>query len=265
MKIFVSADIEGVTGTSHWDEADKGEADYAEFREQMTAEVNAACEGALEAGASEIWVKDAHASGRNLIATKLPREVRLVRGWSGHPFSMVQELDDSFDAALMVGYHASAGAAGNPLSHTMSGRAVWIKVNGELASEFLLHAYAAGTQGVPVVFLSGDEEICRAAQEHVPHISTVAVKRGIGGATLNIHPSLALERIQAAVAASLSGDISACLISTPGRYGVEIRYRDHAKAYESSFFPGAELVSPFILTFESDDYFDVLRLLAFVL
>jgi D-amino peptidase len=265
MKVFISADIEGVTGASHWDEATKGEQDYTDFREQMTSEVNAACEGALEAGAREIWVKDAHASGRNLIPAKLPREARLVRGWSGHPFSMAQELNESFDASLMVGYHTSAGTAGNPLAHTISGSAAWIKINAELASEFLLHAYAAGTVGVPVVFLSGDEGICQAAQARIPRITTVAVKRGIGGSTVNIHPSLALERIKAGAVSALGGDLQACRISMPAGFSVEIRYRDHAKAFESSFFPGAELADAFTLTFESERYFDVLRLLAFVL
>ena len=80
MKIYITADIEGVTGVTHWDETDKTKPDYNEFREQMTAEVVAACEGAMNAGVSEIWIKDAHASGRNLVMEKLPEIVRLVRG-----------------------------------------------------------------------------------------------------------------------------------------------------------------------------------------
>jgi len=114
MKIYISADIEGITGTTHWDEADKKNSDFKEFQEQMTAEVAAACEGALRAGATEILVKDAHDTARNIIASKLPREVRLVRGWSGHPFSMVQYLDETFHAVLMIGYHSRAGLDTNP-------------------------------------------------------------------------------------------------------------------------------------------------------
>ena len=90
MKIYISADIEGVTGVTHWDETDLTKGEYNQFREQMTAEVVAACEGALEAGATEIWVKDAHDSARNIIAAKLPQAAKLIRGWSGHPFIMVQ-------------------------------------------------------------------------------------------------------------------------------------------------------------------------------
>ncbi len=150
MKVFISADIEGITGTTHWDEADKKNPDYAEFQEQMTAEVVAACEGATEAGASEIWVKDAHASARNLIAAKLPKDVRLIRGWSGHPFLMAQELDETFQAMLMIGYHSRAGSNANPLAHTNTGSAAYIKINDHYASEFLVHAYAAALVNVPV-------------------------------------------------------------------------------------------------------------------
>ena len=99
MKVFISVDIEGCAGITHWDEADKKHADYPEFREQMTREAVAAIEGAQAAGATEILVKDAHSSGRNLITAMLPESIRLVRSWAGHPLCMVQELDDSFDAA----------------------------------------------------------------------------------------------------------------------------------------------------------------------
>src|SRR3569833_3342526 len=127
MKIYISADIEGTAGITHWEEADKTHATYMEFRERMTDEVVAACEGAIEAGANERanktntkenQNKDAQETKHNNIAAKLPDCARLIRGWSGHPFSMVQELDASFDALLFVGYHATAGSDDNPLAHT---------------------------------------------------------------------------------------------------------------------------------------------------
>jgi D-amino peptidase len=134
MKIYISADIEGVAGITHWDEATKTETSYQAYREQMTRELVAACEGAVAAGATEIWVKDAHWTGRNLITAELPERVRLIRGWSGHPYGMVQELDDSFHALLMVGYHAAAGSDTNPLAHTITLGVTSIKINGQLAS-----------------------------------------------------------------------------------------------------------------------------------
>ena len=152
MKIYVSADIEGITGVSHWDETEKPKLEYREFREQMTAEVSAACEGALQAGATEVWVKDAHGTARNLIGSRLPKQTQLIRGWTGHPFSMVQELDESFDAMLMVGYHSRAGSDANPLAHTHTGNIATLMINGTAASELRIHAYAAAYLNVPLVF-----------------------------------------------------------------------------------------------------------------
>ena len=118
MRIYISADIEGVCGITTWEEARRSSPEYAAFRKQMAAEVAAACEGALACGAEHIVVKDAHGTARNLDAHELPAPAQLIRGWSGHPHGMVQNIDESFDAALFVGYHARAGAGGNPLAHS---------------------------------------------------------------------------------------------------------------------------------------------------
>jgi D-amino peptidase len=265
MKVYISADIEGITGTTHWDEASKSKPDYREFQEQMTAEVAAACEGALQAGATEILVKDAHASARNIIAAKLPREARLVRGWSGHPFAMVQYLDETFDALLMVGYHSSAGADANPLAHTVSGRVARLKINSRYASEMLLHAYAAALVNVPLVYLSGDAGICEEAASLNPHITTTAVKQGMGDSTVSIHPHLAVAKIREGAQKALEGDLSRCRLQMPQQFSVEIEYRDHAQAYRASFYPGASQMSPHAIQFETDDYFEVLRLGSFVI
>jgi len=265
MKVFLTADIEGVTGATHWDETDKKHADYAEFREQMTAEVVAACEGALAAGATEIWVKDAHASARNILADKLPREARLLRGWSGHPFGMVNGLDGTFAALLFVGYHSRAGSGASPLSHTISGQPFYIRINERYAAEFLMYGYVAGLVGVPAVFLSGDAGLCEDARSLIPAIETVAVKEGVGDSTVNIHPHLAVERIRAGAERALKGDLSRCRVPMPAHFAVEIAYKSHFTAYGNSFYPGARLAAANTIQFESDDYFEVMRFFSFVL
>src|SRR5438552_8811814 len=153
MKIYISADIEGIAGISHGDEARKAHATYQEFRAEMTEEVVAACDGAIAAGATEILIKDAYATVRNIIASRLPDCARLIRGWSGHPLCMVQELDESFAAVVLRGYHSKAGSEGNPLAHTLTGKIAHLRLHGEIASEFLLHARAAALFDVPVVFV----------------------------------------------------------------------------------------------------------------
>jgi D-amino peptidase len=237
MKVYISADIEGVTGVTDWDETDLGKADSQPARGQMTAEVVAACEGAIQAGATEIWVKDSHDTGRNLIASKLPQEARLIRGWSGHPFQTLQELDDSFQAVVLIGYHAGAGAGASPLEHTYSGNVICIKLNGQYLSEFWVDAYTAAYAGVPLVFVSGDRGLCDEVGGLNPHIQTVAVKQGIGGSTVNLHPDLATARIREGVAHALAGDLAACQVPLPDRSVVEIRYRSHARAFKYGFSP----------------------------
>jgi D-amino peptidase len=200
MRFFISADIEGVTGINDWSETNKGNPEYAEFRTQMTREVVAACEGALAAGATEIVVKDAHDSGRNLKAEDLPKEAKLIRSWSRHPYSMVWGIEDGFDAIGFVGYHSPSGSNDNPLAHTMSSLAVSeMTLNGELCSEFMLHALVARAHGVVPVFLSGDEGMCKRAMNFDPQIETVATNKGTGNATVCIHPNLQLKRSKQAL------------------------------------------------------------------
>jgi D-amino peptidase len=263
MKVLISADIEGITGTTVWDETEKKHPDYAEFREQMTAEVAAACEGALNAGASEILVKDAHDSARNLIPERLPREARLSRGWSGHPYLMVDGLDFSYGALMMIGYHSRAGSGANPLSHTMTGSVTQVKINGRLADEFTINAYTAALERVPVAFVSGDAGLCADAASLVPGVTTVAVKQGVGHATINIHPHLAVEQIRAGVQKALQGDLLRCRLALPDHFQVEMHYKEHTKAYGVSFFPGASLKDDLTVQFDAQQYFDVLRFFSF--
>ncbi|HDR05055.1 MAG TPA: amino acid amidase [Candidatus Marinimicrobia bacterium] len=264
MKVYISADIEGVTGIAHWDEAEKNKSDYLQFQAQMQRELNAACEGALAAGVDEIWVKDAHDSGRNLIPQKLPQQVRLIRGWSGHPYSMVQELDESFDALIFIGYHSRAGANTNPLSHTMSTAVTRVIVNGEAVSEFTLHAYVAEMLGVPVVFLSGDEGICADAKKMIPEIRTVAVNRGVGSSSISIHPDIAVADIRENVRLALTASPQACRFQLPEKYIAEIEYKDHPAAYRFSFYPGASLSADCRVRFETNNWFEAMRFIHFV-
>lgn len=263
MKVYISADIEGTALTAHWDETEKTKPGYEEARDQMTAEVAAACEGLLEAGAEEVWVKDAHGSGRNIQVAKLPEQVKVVRGWSGHPLSMVQELDESFDAAVMIGYHSRAGSNANPLAHTMSGDVTDLTINGEEGSEFLLHALAAAWAQVPVIFVAGDAGLCEDVEALNPNIGRVRVKKGVGNSTVCVHPKVACRDIREGAARALAGNLAACRIELPEWFEVEVTYKTHWRAYRASFFPGAQAKGTRSIVFTATDYLDVLRLILF--
>lgn len=265
MKVFISADMEGITGTTQWEECNRNSPFYSKFAEQMTLEVAAACRGAIKAGAKEIVVKDSHSSATNIDITGLPEGVKLIRNWSGHPYSMVDGIDNSFDAVLFIGYHAAAGRPGNPLSHTMSGIPHSIKINGQYASEFMLYSYAAALEGVPTVFVSGDQTLCEDSTALHPKLKCVAVKSGRGNLTINESPASTVKWIETGVADALSQDLSNALVELPEHFSVEITFKEHTMKTKKSFYPGMMNVDDLTLKFETDDYFEVLRMIAFVI
>src|SRR5579864_7640659 len=181
MKIYISADMEGVAGITATEQTDPvGQPEYAYSCRLMTGEVRAACEGAIAAGATEILVNDSHWNMRNIIHEELPPQVRLIRG-SLKPLSMNQGLDPSCEAAAFVGYHAPVGTADAILDHTYSGETLYdVRINGERCSEARINAAVAGCFGVPVIFLSGDQNACADARSFLPHVEAVEVKQAIG-------------------------------------------------------------------------------------
>jgi len=266
MKLYISVDMEGITGVAHWDDVTHGKHRYSQIQKQMTAEVQAACEVSFKAGAKEIVIKDAHDTGRNLLIDLLPENVRVIHGWSGHPYSMVQEIDDSFSCMLTIGYHSCAASRFNPLSHTFSSRKVmYIKINERRASEFLINGLTAALHSVPVVFASGDEGLCQEIREINPNITTVAVLKGVGDSTISLNPNQSILKIKKGVEKALKSNMESCILELPENFTVDICFKQHPHAYRGSFFPGANLVDTNTIRFETDDYFEVLRLFAFTI
>ena len=265
MKVYISGDIEGITGTTHWNETEKNLPDWVPFAKQMTAEVVAATKGAIAAGATEILIKDAHDSARNIDINELPEESKLIRGWMGDPMCMVSGLDNTFDAVIFIGYHNAAGTITNPLAHTMSvSEVLYIKINDEYISEFLLHTYAAALYDVPVAFVSGDIGLTKEVKKVNSNIGTLGVKDGIGAATINMNPKKAIRETERLVKEALQKDLTMMKVELPEEFNVEIEYKDHKCAYRYSFYPGAEFKEPRSVVFKTKDYFEVLRLMHFL-
>ncbi|MGM9987823.1 MAG: M55 family metallopeptidase [Bacillaceae bacterium] len=263
MKIYISVDIEGIAGTTHWNETEKNLSDWSPFAKQMTDELLAAIKGAKKAGATEIIVKDAHDSGRNIDISRLPEKVKLIRGWSGDPLCMITGLDESYDAVLFIGYHSAGGKEGNPLAHTLS-TVGDIKINGEYASEFLIHTYAAALFNVPVAFISGDNSLMNEVREVNEYITTLPTKEGIGAATINKSPNQVIRQTKELVYKALSGDLTKNKVEIPEKFEVEIIYKDQGKAYRNAYYPGAILQSPKTVRYEETNYYEVLRMLNFL-
>ena len=265
MRVYISADMEGIAGISKWDETIKGKQDYERYREQMSREVAAACEGAIEAGADYILVKDAHEDGKNLLHELLPRNVKVISGWSNHPYCMVEGLDESFDAAIFIGYHCGAATNGSPLAHTLyPNRIKNITINGENADEFLIHAYACQMIGVPIAAVSGDGELMRRVRAFDSQIKTIALQEGFGGAMVSIHPDLAIERIRRGVKKSLTEGEMKAEKKLPETFEMVIEFKNHAEAYKFSFYPNAEQINEYCMRYVSNQYMDLLTLMLFL-
>lgn len=264
MKIFICADMEGTAGILTWSETERDKPDYPEYRELMTREVVAACEGARDAGASEVVVKDSHDSARNLIAGLLPDYVRLIRGWSGHPDSMMFGINESFDGALYTGYHSKAGTESNLLAHSFTTRISRVLINDELVSEFTFNALCAARYGVPSLFISGDRGICADAREMIPGIGTVETLEGVGASSNSISPAAARAQIQHQVAESLRAPRLA-VPKIPSRMEMVIEFGTPNCAYRASWFPGAKTHGPRAVSFATDDVFALLTARQFMM
>ena len=269
MKVFMSVDIEGITTTTSWDEVipveQREPMRYNECARRMTKEAVAACNGALAAGADEIFVRDAHCFAQNIDIEAFPKEVKFMRGWSGSPFMMVDGIDESFDAAVFVGYHSAASRCGNPLSHTETRKLLYVKINGQIASEFMLFSYAALLKKVPTVFLSGDKMLCDDYKDLHPGLVTVPVKEGKGAATICYNPAQTLIDIENGVRKSLyCRNFKSLLRELPEHFVMEICYKDHAIAEKYSYFPGVKKINDNTVVFETDDYYKLLQAFVFI-
>jgi len=263
LKVFISVDMEGVAGVIHWEDVSRDGKDYGLFRKLMTEETNAAIEGALAAGATDILVRDSHGSARNILPDLLRPEAELIRDWGYTPLSMMEGLDESFDAVIFIGYHARANTPNATLDHTMSGVLYDVVLNGKKMPEAGINAFIAGNFGVPVVLVAGDKAICEQAKELFGDVETVAVKQGMGNAARMLPPKKAQELIKTKTTEALKrvGDFKPFTLTPP--YTMDVTFKDEWRAANTRWIPGAERKDNTTITFTSDDWMEILRFFKF--
>ena len=259
LKVFISVDMEGIAGVVASEDCSRTGKDYDYFRKIMTHETSAAVEGALAAGADEIWVRDSHGSARNILPEMLHKKALLLRDWSGGIKSMMEGIDDTFDAVIFIGYHAKAGTHDAVLDHTMSGSVTDVSINGVSLPEAGINALIAGHYGVPVVFVAGDKAVCHQAKGLFGEVETAAVKKGIGEATLSLHPEAAREKIRAGVEKALRNlDKFKPYVFKPP-YTLVLKLKNERQVYKGSFYPGAKRTGDWELTFQSESIMEVVK------
>ncbi len=261
MKIYISADMEGICGVVSSEHTARNGREHDRARIWMTEEVNAAAQGALDAGADEVIVNDSHGTMANIILEALHPSAQLITG-SPKRYSMVEGLDDSCDAAVFIGYHAMAGTGG-VLCHTYEETVEYVKLNEMEVGETGLNAGVAGYYGVPLVCVSGDDVLCDEASQLIPGIHTVKVKTALSrNAALCMPLKSVHELITSSVREALDhrADIEPLVFTTPVL--LEVRFADPRYADVASSIPGVKRIDPKTYTYMCDDYliaFDVFR------
>jgi len=259
LKVFISADMEGVGGVSTWSvQASSKGREFEKFRQLMTKEVNAAIAGAYDAGATEVVVADSHGDAQNIDIEALDRRVRLIRAWP-RPLGMMQGIDASFGAVVFVGYHAAEGRETAVLSHTFSGT-IALELDGVAEPEAGFNAAIAGDFGVPVVFLSGDQTICEDARKLLGPIETAAVKEATGFYSASMmHPEEAQKLIREGVKRGVErrAELKPYRVARPVK--LKIRFNDSVNAEVVSYLPGVERPAGNVIVFTGRDMVEVSR------
>jgi D-amino peptidase len=258
LKIYISVDMEGVAGVVTADQLVPAGFEYERFRHFMTNETLAAVRAAKESGATEIVVSDSHGNGENLLIEEFPKDVRIIRSWPRHG-GMMAGLDQSFDAALFVGYHASTTNAHGVRAHTFSSAHLTrVALNGNTVTEGEFNASFAGALGVPVIFASGDDAAVEELKSRLGKIETAETKRSLSfHSAETLTPEASCERIAAGVKAALDRfhDFKPYVVKTP--VTLEISFKNYMPAEMISYLRAVQRVDSHTIRFIGKDMAEV--------
>ena len=241
MNVLISVDMEGISGVVSSDHVTSSHKEYDRFRKLMTAEANAAIEGALAGGAIQVVVNDSHGGMANLLIEELNPAAELISG-SPKLFGMMQGISPDVEAVFLVGYHAAAGTGAAVLAHTWNSRTVAeVRLSGRMVGETGLNAALAGAYGAPVVLVTGDRAVTEEARALLGDIETVAVKDGVTrSAARCLHPQVAQERIRQAAERALKLTVPPFVLPTP--ITLSVAFQSALQADMAALLPGSQRV-----------------------
>ncbi|UFT98924.1 M55 family metallopeptidase [Radiobacillus kanasensis] len=253
MKLYVSVDMEGISGIPDHTYVDSGKLNYPIGRKRMTEETNAVIEAAYRFGCEDILINDSHSKMNNLLIDDLHPEASLITG-DVKPFSMVQGLDSSFAGAMFVGYHARAAQFG-VMSHSMTFGVRNFFINDAVVGELGLNAFVAGYYGVPVLMVAGDDQACYEAEELIPHVITAPVKKSLSrSAVQSLTPAKANHLIQEQVTAALTNRDNIKPLTPPKKPTLRIEFTNYGEAEWANLMPGTSIeLGTTIVSFPAKD------------
>jgi D-amino peptidase len=265
LKVHISVDMEGIAGVVTGDQLGPSGFEYGRFREFMTREALAAVAAAREAGASDIVVADSHGNGENLLVEQFPPDVRIVRAWP-RPLEMMGGLDQTFDAAVFIGYHASTTNPAGVRAHTFSSATLTrVTLNGVEMSEGSWNAAIAGHFGVPVVMVSGDDVAVAEIRKVVGPIEAVETKTALGfHSAVTLTPQAVQSRIGPAVRAGLEKRASFTPYRPQGPLVVDVTFKHYLPAEVLAYLPMFERSSAHSVRFRPKDMVEAAAIMQFI-
>lgn len=260
MKVLISVDMEGIAGVVAMAHVLSDKKEYERFRKLMTAETNAAIEGALAGGATQIVVNDSHGGMANILIEDLHPAAELISG-SPKPLGMMEGMDPGVDRVFLVGYHAASGTGAAVMEHTWSGRVVGeVALNGQVVGELGFNAALAGSFGAPVVLVTGDRAVAEEARALLGEVETVVVKEGVSRyAARCLHPSVAQERIRQGAERAMRLEVQPFVVPPPITLRIGFRRAVHADM--AAMLPGSRRLDGLTVEWTGEDMPTVYRAL----
>jgi D-amino peptidase len=267
LKVYISADMEGVTGVASADQLGPASFEYAQARQWMTEEVLAAIQGAREAGATEFVVSDSHGNGESLLIERFPSDIPItvVRSFP-RPLAMMEGIDASFAAVIFIGYHTSTSSLTGVRAHTISSALLTrVAINGTSMSEAGINAAIAAQFGVPVVMITGDDQIVAESKQRLGPIEGVVVKRAVGfhsAATLTPAAGQALIRQRAKIAIGRRGELRPYALTKP--LTLEVSLKNYRPVELLGYLRDVQRVDSHTVRYVAKDMVDLSRFIEFV-
>jgi D-amino peptidase len=265
LKIYISADMEGIAGVVTGEQLGPQGFEYARFREFMTQEVNAAIEGAFAGGATQIVISDSHGNGQNLLIEKLPKEVLIVRSWP-RPLGMMQGIDETFAGAIFIGYHTGTTNLQGVRAHTLSSaRLTDVRLKGVSVSEAGINAAIAGHFNVPVIMVSGDDAVVKETTALLGNIEGAVVKWASGfhsAKTMTPTASCDLIRDKARRAVSRLREFTPYKLMAP--IELSVTFKNYRMSEVLSYLSIVERTDAHSIKFVGKDIVEVSKFLTFI-